>query len=60
MNTTKYKIVSRRGVGSFTTGQIVDGADLTGVNLEALLAGGHIVIENNIKPKPINKVGEEE
>jgi hypothetical protein len=55
----KYKIVSRRGVGSYTTGQVVDGADLTGVNLEALLAGGHIVIDNNTKPKP-TKVGEED
>jgi hypothetical protein len=57
--TDRYKIVSRRGVGSFTTGQIVDGSDLAGVNLEALLAGGHIVIENN-KPKPTAKAGEED
>lgn len=41
----KYKIVGRRGVGVFKSGEIVDGGDLVGVNLRALLEGGHIVVE---------------
>lgn len=60
MSATKYRIVSRRLVGSFTTGQIVGDDDLAGVNIEALLDGGHIAIENNAKPKPIAKVGEQD
>jgi hypothetical protein len=41
----KYKIVGRRGVGVYRSGQVVDGDDLAGVNIQALLDGGHIVVE---------------
>ena len=41
----KYKIVGRRGIGVFQAGQVVDGDDLAGVNIQALLDGGHIVVE---------------
>jgi hypothetical protein len=41
----KYRIVGRRGIGVFQTGQVVDGDDLAGVNIQALLDGGHIVVE---------------
>jgi hypothetical protein len=41
----KYKIVGRRGVGVYRCGQVVDGGDLVGVNIQALLDGGHIVVE---------------
>ena len=46
----KYRIVGRRGVGAFKTGQVVDGDDLAGTNIQALLDGGHIVVET-LKPK---------
>ena len=55
----KYRIVGRRGVGVFQTGQVVDGNDLAGVNLQALLDGGHIAVELP-KLKPALKVGEED
>jgi hypothetical protein len=54
----KYKIVGRRGVGVFKCGQIVDGDDLAGVNIQALLDGGHIVVET-LKHNPVS-VKEEE
>jgi hypothetical protein len=46
----QYKIMGRRGVGVFQTGMIVDGDDLAGVNIQALLDGGHIAVEY-AKPK---------
>jgi len=55
----KYRIIGRRGVGVFQTGQVVDGNDLAGVNLQALLDGGHIAVEFP-KLKPAVKVGEED
>ena len=54
----KYRIVGRRGIGVFQTGQVVDDDDLAGVNIQALLDGGHIVVETaKIK---IESVKEEE
>ena len=47
----KYRIVGRRGVGVYKPGQIVDGDDLAGTNIQALLDGGHIVVET-LKQKP--------
>ena len=47
----KYRIIGRRGLGAFKTGQVVDGDDLAGTNIQALLDGGHIVVET-LKPKP--------
>lgn len=45
----KYKIVGRRGVGVFQAGQIVKEDDLVGVNIQALLDGGHIVVEKKLE-----------
>lgn len=45
----KYRIVGRRGVGVFQAGQIVKAEDLVGVNIQALLDGGHIVVEKKLE-----------
>lgn len=55
----KYKIIGRRGVGVFHAGQIVDEDDLAGVNVEALLAGGHIVVEKKVESSKTVRVEEE-
>ena len=55
----KYRIVGRRGVGIFQVGQIVDADDLVGVNVDALLAGGHIVIEKKVESPKTARVEEE-
>jgi hypothetical protein len=54
----KYRIIGRRGIGVYKTGQVVDGDDLVGVNIQALLDGGHIAVETT-KIK-IESVKEEE
>lgn len=55
----KYRITGRRGIGVYETGQVVDGDDLAGVDLQALLDGGHIAVET-LKHKPDLKTGEED
>lgn len=54
----KYKIIGRRGIGVYRCGQVVDGNDLVGVNVQALLDGGHIAVEV-LKHNPVS-VKEEE
>jgi len=41
----KYRIIGERGPGNYKPGQIVDDDDLAGTNIQALLDGGHIVVE---------------
>lgn len=55
----KYRIIGRRGIGIFQAGQIVDEDDLAGVNIDALLAGGHIVVEKKVESPKTARVEEE-
>ena len=55
----KYRIVGRRGVGAFKTGQVVDGDDLAGTNIQALLDGGHIVVIHKVESSTQAQVKED-
>lgn len=57
--TVKYRIIGRRGIGAHKTGQVVDGNDLAGVNIQALLDGGHIVVEKKLE-SPVTVLSAEE
>jgi len=45
----KFRIVGRRAVAGRQPGETLDESDLEGVNVDALIAGGHVVEERPAK-----------